>query len=91
MIVFVQVFGWPVAFYVILCRQQAQQQQQDDLSQQAPSWWATLRFMGGCHHVLICAVFLFVLTPLFCLLGTSGAIASIVRDAEDAGEPFQCD
>jgi len=96
------VFGWPVLFFVMLCRQQQLQQQAELQEQDQPnhvsnhhdsnmdSWWKTFQLMGGWHHVVVCAIFLFVLTPLFCILGTTGAIASIVQDAEHAPEPFQC-
>lgn len=71
------IFAWPVAFYVVVQRRRVQ------------SWRATLQVMGW-GQVGVCAFFLFVCTPLFVLLGTAGALTSIVQDAEHAAKPFQC-
>eukprot|EP00797_Seminavis_robusta_P015486 Sro2322_g323250.2 (323) ;mRNA; f:4304-5272 len=58
-------------------------------------YWAVHRREGASiglnHSTVIGGLFLLVFTPLFCILGTSGAIASIVRDAEHAATPFECD
>ena len=49
-----------------------------------------LRQMGY-KHVITCSMFLLVCTPLFCILGTSGAIQSIVQDTQQTTtKPFQC-
>ena len=45
----------------------------------------------GYKHAIVCCIFLVICTPLFCLLGTIGAIQSIVEDTEQATtKPFQC-
>ena len=70
-------FGWPVAFYFALYRRRTE------------SWKSACEQMGWANAG-ICLLFLFVLTPLFCILGTTGAIQSIIEDAEQATKPFQC-
>jgi len=46
----------------------------------------------GWGHASICIVFLVICTPLFCILGTIGAIQSIVEDSEQAAVgPFHCE
>ncbi|KAL3909965.1 MAG: hypothetical protein SGILL_007879 [Bacillariaceae sp.] len=72
------IFGWPVAFYFMIQRRKA------------ASWHETIQHMGW-GHVAICLFFLLVCTPVFVILGTTGALSSIVRDAEEGAKPFQCD
>eukprot|EP00980_Cylindrotheca_fusiformis_P006250 scaffold1336_cov158-Cylindrotheca_fusiformis.AAC.12 len=71
------IFGWPAIFYLVLCRRKTS------------SWKEAVTFMGY-GHAATCVVFLFVCTPLFCVLGTTGAIQSIVEDTKMALRPFQC-
>jgi len=71
-------FGWPVAFYLSVSRRKS------------TSWCAAFHSIG-IGHATICLFFLLICTPMFCLLGTTGAITSIVQDSEhEAERPFQC-
>ena len=70
-------FGWPALFYVLSCRQGVN------------SWKETISHMGWMRAVL-CGLFLFVFLPLFLILGTGGAIWSIVESIQDSPSPFSC-
>ena len=71
------IFAWPVAFYLATSRQRVN------------SWGATFQLVGW-PQTMICGFFLLICTPVFVVLGTSGAIKSIVEDAKNAAEPFTC-
>jgi FtsH-binding integral membrane protein len=72
------IFGWPPAFYIYLHRQQTNS-------------WNEAAIQMGYGNAAVCVIFLFVCTPLFCVLGTSGAIQSIFEDSKDSvNKPFQC-
>jgi hypothetical protein len=71
------IFGWPAVFYLVLFRRKSS------------SWKEAIESMGY-GHALTCFLFLFVCTPIFCILGTTGAIQSIVKDTKEAMTPFQC-
>lgn len=71
------VFGWPAAFYLALHRRNTHS-------------WSEAATCMGYGNLIICSIFLFVCTPLFCLLGTTGAIQSIIQDSKEAVKPFQC-
>ena len=74
------IFGWPPLFFIMMCRSKNPES----------SWKETFQQMGIIHTVL-CLLFLFVCTPLFCILGTTGAIQSIIEDSKSAMiKPFQC-
>lgn len=71
------IFGWPALFFFMLHRKKSD------------SWKQTIGSMGM-FHFAICSLFLFVLMPLFCILGTVGAIKLIIEDIKVAGKPFAC-
>lgn len=71
------IFAWPVAFYLATSRKRVN------------TWGATFQLVGW-PQMVICGFFLLICTPVFVVLGTSGAIQSIVEDAENAAEPFTC-
>ena len=72
------IFAWPAAFYFALYRRKAN------------SWKEACEIMGW-KHAITCLLFLFMFTPIFWVLGTSGAVASIVQDAKNSLRPFECD
>ena len=72
------IFGWPAAFFLAVHRR-------------STNTWSDAIIAMGYGNTVICCFFLFICTPLFCLLGTTGAIQSIVQDSKEAIEsPFQC-
>jgi len=71
------VFGWPAAFFGVIYRRRTS------------SWQEAISLMGY-GNAIICGIFLFICTPLFCVLGTTGAIKAIIKDMKEAMSPFQC-
>mmetsp|Transcript_5915 Transcript_5915/g.14023 ORF Transcript_5915/g.14023 Transcript_5915/m.14023 type:complete len:479 (+) Transcript_5915:93-1529(+) len=71
------IFGWPSIFFVMMYRQKAS------------SWLEAISLMGY-GHAFVCGMFLFICTPLFCILGTTGAVQAIIEDSKQAMSPFQC-
>jgi amino acid permease len=73
------VFGWPSLYYLLANK-----------NKNGNSTWAeTLRSVGLINSS-ISLVFLFIFTPLFCILGTWGGINSIIEDFSSSGSPFHC-
>jgi hypothetical protein len=74
-----QMFGWPSLFFILSLKNKTEN----------GTWKETIHSMGLCNCT-VNAIFLFVLTPVFFILGTIGAIQDIVADIGVSGSPFQC-
>jgi hypothetical protein len=53
------------------------------------TWAETLRSVGLINSS-ISLIFLFIFTPLFCILGTWSGISSIIQDFSSSSSPFHC-
>ena len=84
------IFGWPSLFILAMYHNGSIRPREYDLASSPWRFNDTFRQMGY-KHAITCSMFLLVCTPLFCILGTSGAVQSIVQDTEQATtKPFQC-
>jgi len=80
------VFAYPVLFYFALTRRN----RSFTSEQQITTMKKKIQTSMNWKHTIIGVVFLLVCTPLFCILGTTGAIASIIQNIGNSPLPFSC-
>jgi len=71
------VFGWPSLYYLLAKKTKD------------ATWKETLASIGPIKSSISC-FFLIILTPVFLVFGTIGAVTSLANDIEDGGHPFHC-
>ena len=72
------VFGWPSLYYLLMNKKES-----------GGSWTETFKSIGFVNSS-VSMIFLCILTPLFCVLGTWGGIVGIIDDLHSSGSPFHC-
>ena len=72
------VFGWPSLYYPLTHKNKT-----------CGSWKDTFASIGPINTV-ISLLFLFVITPVFMVMGTWGGINDLITDVGDSGYPFSC-
>jgi Transmembrane amino acid transporter protein len=72
-------FGWPPLFYFLTKRRNTESKTIKE----------TVASMGM-FYTIVSGFMMFVLVPVFVIVGTWGSVKQIIEDAEDAGLPFQC-